>query len=168
MKPILCLDVDGVLCPFTNPGGYQHVPTGEGDWVWISRDNAARLALLAEHYKLVWATAWEHRANRYIAPLHELPPLPVIEWDWSQVRTAEAFRTGLDWKLPFIAEYCEGRPFAWIDDEIAASGFAWAAQREPETLFVQPKSSVGFTNDHFHELVDFAKGLRHGATHANG
>ena len=67
-KPLLLLDVDGVLCPFegdvpsngrVGPDGYERIALEGGlneTNLWISRENAKRLARLAECVHIVWAT----------------------------------------------------------------------------------------------------------------
>src|ERR671923_610599 len=90
-RPLLLLDVDGVLCPFegelpstrrVGPDGYRQVSLPEGlheETLWISDANAERLRRLEDVYDLVWATGWGHYANRVIGPLHQLQELPVVE-----------------------------------------------------------------------------------------
>jgi hypothetical protein len=46
--------------------------------VLLSVHHADWLRELAGTYELVWATTWEHHANTHIAPLLELPALPVV------------------------------------------------------------------------------------------
>ena len=72
-RPLLLIDVDGVLCPFGShcPEGYRL--TEDGPRVWVSERNARWLAELSGYFELVWATMWEHRANAVIAPLYGLP-----------------------------------------------------------------------------------------------
>jgi len=72
-RPLLLLDVDGVLLPVrdnTVPNGYyqpsanfrgvslEHWDSGEMHRIWISAANADRLRRLGEHFEIVWATGW--------------------------------------------------------------------------------------------------------------
>jgi hypothetical protein len=61
-RPVVALDVDGVLSPWLNPE--------YGEW----------LLALADRCELVWATSWEHNANWHIASRIGLPVLEVIEF----------------------------------------------------------------------------------------
>jgi len=42
--------------------------------------HSAWLRELSGVYDLIWATTWEHDANKHIAPRLGLPPLPVVEF----------------------------------------------------------------------------------------
>src|SRR5215210_2651078 len=89
-KPLLLLDVDGVLSPVEgtafemrrlNPEGFERVDLPADfveDFIWLSRANAARLRRLADAFEVVWATGWGQRANAIIGPFHELDHLDVI------------------------------------------------------------------------------------------
>ena len=70
-RPFLLLDVDGVL----NPIGLQPsdlVPAGfdvhrlDGLRVLLAPEHGVWLRELSTAFKLVWATSWEHDANRLI------------------------------------------------------------------------------------------------------
>jgi hypothetical protein len=82
-RPVLLIDVDGVLNPWLAPecppgfGVYDFFP---GERVLLSPGHGELLTSLASAYELVWATAWEHRANKFISPVLSLPELPVIEF----------------------------------------------------------------------------------------
>ena len=80
-KPLLLLDVDGVLFPFRNaspPPGYLLVESAEST-VWIKASHGEALRNLSSLFELVWATTWEHKANQIIGPALGLDQLPVIE-----------------------------------------------------------------------------------------
>ena len=164
-RPLLCLDVDGVLCPLDNPGGYRTAMTGWGsEQILVSPANITRLRALAQAFELVWATSWEHHANSVIAPLHEIGALPVIEWDTDALGgdvlpedQPEGWTGYHDWKLPWIERYAGDRPFAWVDDEVSDAGIKWAERRSIPSLFVRPSSNNGLSDDHVVRLLTFAK-----------
>lgn len=73
VRPLLLLDVDGVLLPVRDnnvSGGYykpsadfqkvslEHWNSGEMHLIWIGPANADRLRRLGEHFEIVWATGW--------------------------------------------------------------------------------------------------------------
>ena len=66
MRPVIALDVDGVLLPFGQPAV-------------VNPDHGPWLQRLAEHADLVWATSWMHQANTDLAPVLGLPQLPVVD-----------------------------------------------------------------------------------------
>ncbi|MEY9859082.1 hypothetical protein ABH935_004709 [Catenulispora sp. GAS73] len=80
-------------------------------------------ALAALPYTLVWATTWEQEANEYIGPVLGLPELPVIVWPDDRVEPAD----GVFWKTPEIVAWADGRPFAWIDDQITDADREWVS-----------------------------------------
>ncbi|MFJ7275280.1 HAD domain-containing protein [Kitasatospora sp. NPDC098663] len=70
-KPLLFLDVDGVLnpvCPHPDAGFDTHTLFGYS--VLLSARHGAWLRELAGTYELVWATTWKN-----VPPLHLVPDL---------------------------------------------------------------------------------------------
>lgn len=148
--PILFLDVDGPLNPFAakltrRPPGYvthRLMPAGWTGTTWGRRPKPLRVWLNPDHgpalaglpVELVWATTWEHEANRLIGPRIGLPPLPVVEWPEKENLEAD----GLFWKTRHLAEYAAGRPFAWVDDQITSADWRWCAERYPAPSLLQP------------------------------
>jgi hypothetical protein len=118
--------------------------------VWLNPSHGAALTHLP--FELAWATTWEEEANEYIAPLIGLPRLPVVTW--SPQREAAA---GVFWKTPQIVTWADGRPFAWIDDEITETDRAWVAEhhRGPALLHrVDPR--IGLLPADFVTLTTWA------------
>ena len=105
---------------------------------------------------------WESHANAVIAPLHNLPPLPWINFRERMF----AHPLGEHYKLGPIKDFVKDRPFAWVDDDIDNSVIKWAnnRNRKAPTLVVSINPNLGFNADTFETLQRFGKGVR-GATH---
>lgn len=150
MLPLLFLDVDGPLNPFAakptrRPTGYlthRVMPAGWTGTTFYGRPRPLRVWLNPDHgptllglpVELVWATTWEHEANRLIGPEIGLPQLPVVEWPADAKSSAD----GLFWKTRHLAEYASGRPFAWVDDQITSTDWRWCAENYPAPSLLQP------------------------------
>lgn len=125
-RPLILLDVDGVLNPFVRPGkAWQAHKCACGGTTYnmlLNPEHGPQLLALAEQAgaELVWATAWEHDANRAIAPIIGLPQLPVIE-----VLKGDVEPYGVCFKSPAVAEYVNGRPFVWFDDDLTQADDLW-------------------------------------------
>lgn len=118
MKPLLLVDVDGVLNPEFSAKERRHKRHYDG---WVARSgfqdgrrfplflNPAHGPLLTTlaaqtGAELAWATTWEHMANKYVSPHVGLPTLPVAPATrWSKAES--------------VVPWTEGRPFVWLDDE---------------------------------------------------
>ncbi len=148
-KPLLLLDVDGVLIPYAAPeqppGFLQYTLLGEV--VWLSPDHGALLRPLADRFQLMWATSWEHDANRLIAPIVGLPVLPVIEFP----RDA----SGRFPKFPTIERLVANQPLVWIDDELTPTIHAWALRRRIPTLLIDVDPAIGLTQDIVARIMGF-------------
>ena len=155
-RPILFLDVDGVISPFgfaqgAQPHGELH--TIDGVAHCIGRRCGELVRRLAERYELVWATGWEQKANRYLLSLLGLPPreLPCLTFDGS------ATFGPAHWKLEAIDRYAGDRPAAWIDDNLRDERCrAWAAERRAPTLLIPTESAVGLSEDQVERLLEWA------------
>ncbi|MFF3833304.1 hypothetical protein ACFYXX_21395 [Streptomyces sp. NPDC002458] len=164
-RPLLLLDVDGPLNPYAassqrRPAGYRTHrmrPTGwENPWdkplrVWLNHGHGADL--LALPYELVWATTWKSEANEWIGPHLGLPALPFV--DWPTMTPQHGAR--LHWKTRALVAYTEGRPFAWVDDELGPEDREWVQQNHgaPALLhWVDPR--LGLLPDDFSTLAKWA------------
>lgn len=140
-RPLLLLDVDGVLNPYAAaacpPGYAEHELFPGEEAVRVCAAHGRWLAELATAFELVWATAWGEEANRLLAPLLRIPELPVIGFPPVPFRPRD--------KVPAIAGYAGPRPLAWIDDEFTAEARAWAGGRSAPTLLVGADPAEGLT-----------------------
>lgn len=130
MRPLLLLDADGVLNPdfrsawdgpqgdalradgwvmVARPDGGPFIFNGRP--VWLNLNHGRKLSEVAERTgaELAWASRWHELANRLVAAVIGLPPLPVI---WCDPERGKA-----DSVIPWT----QGRPFAWLDDEDVAA-----------------------------------------------
>jgi hypothetical protein len=156
-RPVLFIDVDGVISLFgfepgsDLPGSFHSV---DGILHCIGSEAGGRLARLADHYELVWATGWEEKANEYLPHLLGMPkPLPVLTFDGRAV-----FGTA-HWKLAAIDEYAGGRAAAWIDDSLDERCREWARGRPAPTLLVETEAATGITDEHVERLLRWAAEL---------
>jgi HAD domain in Swiss Army Knife RNA repair proteins len=157
-RPILFLDVDGVISlfgfPSTDPppGSFHFV---DGVMHCINESCGPRLTRLSERYELVWATGWEEKANEYLPYLLrlEVSELPVLSFD------GQAVFGSAHWKVAAIDEYARGRPAAWVDDFLDEECERWAAERDEPTLLVRTESHIGLTDELMDALIDWADSL---------
>jgi hypothetical protein len=156
VKPVLFVDVDGVLSLF----GFDPAAELPGPFHWIDGiahcippESGPRLVRLAESFELVWATGWEEKANEYLPHILGLPfrELPTLAFE-GRARFGSSH-----WKVDVIDAYARDRPAAWIDDNIDYSGRLWASERRASTLLIETLAPVGLTDDHVDELLDWAQ-----------
>ena len=157
MRPILFIDVDGVLSLYgfergQKPPGTFHMV--DGILHCIGSSCGGLMARLAPHFELVWATGWEEKANEYLVRLLELEgELPTLTFD-GRARFGTAH-----WKVEAIDEYAGDRPAAWIDDSLDEACRAWAERRDAPTLLVQTEPATGIEEEHVELLLSWAREL---------
>nr|WP_305782314.1 hypothetical protein [Actinoplanes lichenis] len=154
-RPLLLLDLDGVLNPFgasTCPEGYveHEFYPGQGP----ERYNPAHGGWIRELAAVTdpqWATSWGDDANDLLAPLLGLDPLPVVPFPPLPFPPAA--------KVPAIAAAAGDRPAAWIDDNHTGAGREWAASRSAPTLLVPVDSAIGWTRADVEAVLTWAGSL---------
>jgi len=151
-KPVLAVDVDGVISVFGWDGPVEDAPGRfhliDGIAHCIPEDVGGRLRRLADHYELIWATGWEDRANDHLPTILGLDgELPYLTFG-GQARFGTAH-----WKLGALEDYAGSRPLAWVDDCLDASCYGWAEERTAPTLLVPTQSGVGLTEAQVEALI---------------
>jgi hypothetical protein len=151
-RPVLAVDVDGVISLFAFDGPLVEAP-GEMHLIdgiahCISRAAGERLIRLAQHYELIWATGWEERANEHLVLLLGLPgELPYLTFG-GNARFGTAH-----WKLDAIDAYAGDRPLAWVDDSLDESCREWARRRTAPTLLLETDPARGLEDGHVDALL---------------
>jgi HAD domain in Swiss Army Knife RNA repair proteins len=154
-KPLLLVDVDGVISLFGSPAPWLKdaareraiegsLHTIEGIPHFLSRSAAAHLRELAADFELVWASGWEEKADEHLPHLLGLPAgLPHLRFGRA---TRGRAPSEAHWKLSAIADYAGARALAWIDDAFNDACHVWARQRRAPTLLVQTSPERGLTS----------------------
>lgn len=163
-KPLLLIDVDGPLNPYANShnqlrkGKVFHRYKLLGYPVWLNRWHGEELLKLADLYELTWCTTWEHDANSLIGPRIGLPKLPVIEFE--SLLPSQPPVAGLHWKTAGIRVYADGRPLAWVDDEIGERDCLFFQDvHEAPALLRRIDPAVGLAEEDFAALRQWAENL---------
>src|SRR5436190_16015589 len=156
-RPILALDVDGVVSLFGFEGppaeapGRFHLINGIAHC--IPDDVGARILRLADRFEVVWATGWEDRANERLPQILGLEgELPYLTFD-GNARFGSAH-----WKVGPIDRYAGDRPLAWIDDCLDESCHAWAASRSAPTLLAPTEPFTGLTDELTEAMLRWVEG----------
>ena len=157
-RPVLAVDVDGVISLFGFDGPLDQVPGRfhliDGVAHCIADGAGERLSRLADHFELIWATGWEERANDHLPLLLGLPAeLPALTFG-GRARFGTAH-----WKLDALDDYARRRPLAWVDDSLDESCYAWADARAQPTLLVPTESDVGLTDAHVEAMIQWSSEL---------
>jgi hypothetical protein len=155
LRPLLLLDVDGVLNPFGGdgcPAGFTEHDLFPGEEpVRINPDHGAWITELSRVFEVTWATGWNEEANRILAPLLGLSALPVL------TMAPAPFQPGA--KVPLIAAFSRRRPVAWIDDVHTTEAHAWSSSRRAPTLLISVAPAIGLTRPSVDQALTWAKSL---------
>ncbi len=153
-KPILFVDVDGVISTWGFDGGSPsgRIHNVDGIFHHIAPQAADCVNALIPHFEMIWATGWGSRANDHLPFILGLPR----EFEVVDFAVAPSLDGSGHWKLDALAERAGGRAMAWIDDGLNETCFAWASTRSAPTLLVATEPSVGITEQHVGELIEWS------------
>lgn len=150
-KPILFLDVDGVLNIFDEDKSTGVLINGHTPQrAYVPHGMKERIKLLSDNFDIVWATAWFGQAHAAFREHLELPDQSWPHLEWRMFKITE------------ILKYAGIHPWAWVDDDIKfeLDDLGWDIDRHiPDNAFLcQVDPNRGLTDDDLYSLLIFAKG----------
>lgn len=170
IRPAILLDVDGPLNPFVDceqprAAGYRaHLlrpkifpgRAATNRTVWLDPAHGRLLLDLAAQTgaDLVWATLWEHEANRLLSGLLGLPELEVICFEGTAFQHSDGHHA----KLAGIDKWAGTRPLVWFDDQFQPRDQGWATARSAATAptrIIPIDPSIGLGPQDLGEARDF-------------
>lgn len=176
-KPILLLDVDGVLNVIGKHAVHRKVllPWTIRGEVFQKQFFPVPLARPFLHFawrnfEVYWLTAWREMANS-IAAWAELPDAPVLIEPLAEIeklrkaadrkKTKEERAEGylwIDWKAEAAKKRFKGerRRIVWLEDGISEAAHEWLDSRK-RVRYVGTNSFVGLTMRHVRKIVAFAR-----------
>ena len=164
MKPVVFLDVDGVL----NAVPYSRLPKGFDDFertelqhflITYSKRMGERFAALDAN--LMWLSTWGSYANDYIGPLFGWHPLGVVDQSNCDPRYS--------WWKSFAARRflaSHPRPFIWLDDDLTlaqrSGEIGWVDKYELPKLLITPVTRHGLLPEHLEHIEVWIGDLKSG------
>ncbi len=178
-KPILLLDIDGVINAFdptrphvTRKVGGRWTKNGSFTPYTLRFDNEVveMIDALSEHFEIHWATMWNGRANHQVAPVLGIEGFPVMTcsheagYDAAIARGLRPRTVRFLWyaKTPLIPSYVKGRPFAWVDDDHTFEDKIYLRKHEAITapfLLHKTDAKTGLTWADVADLITWAESL---------
>jgi hypothetical protein len=158
MKPLILLDIDGVLNPAVRPGG----PGSDGPALVLSRERAMLVNRLAACGQIAWVTTWpaeqtaglEAQLQMRTGPLRV--PLPARALHESDEQTPK-LRPITRWLARMEAEGdADWDAVVWIDDVLGPDALCWAGGNASPVMLLRPAPDTGLTAGQVAEVEGFA------------
>lgn len=166
LKPLLLLDVDGVVLPLDTLGFGRPAPAPPAYMGAFRRTEVNRLQVrVAEHllvaaaqlhelFEIRWATSWEDEANGDLTDLLGWPRLECLP-----IYQGMKMRPPLS-RPEVIKAHCGCRPLVWCDDTgVNDKARVWVAERVASgipTLAIRPQRHLGITPRQLSRILRFA------------
>lgn len=167
-KPLLLVDIDGVLNCFGNLGAslvsfeqefQAAAPGSERQFtIRVPMGTLEHLQRLESVFEPVWCSTWEGAAHAEIGARIGINEWPHIAFD--NVRQPEG-QGPFTWKLETVIKAAGERPLAWIDDELYTDAREWALGRNQSTptLLVPTRPEYGLEAAQVDILLAWAAAL---------
>lgn len=173
-KPLLLLDIDGVLNVFANSRGFRRVEIG-GYTIHLNPEHVEIVQAFEEKFDVVWSTMWQAQARSDFAPEAGFGhawrhidfdahwnDVELMEQVLAQTRNAGArlFDQSVgNYKHPGFVATVADRAAVIVDDDLELWQHDWALQRSLDipTALVQPDPFVGLTREHAETILEFAE-----------
>lgn len=182
-RPVVVIDVDGVLAPFVDgdSDAWEDWTIGvEGGYLMVFSPEMAR-RLAAVEGSRVWLTTWQATANEHLLGRLGWEPLGTTHAGWEDALSAPHPKvpaptpvSGVTWwklgALAALLQYVADDPhrdglrvppaLVWADDQLDANPAAgrWAACLGIPTLLVSPTPQIGLTRTQVAQIEAFVNG----------
>ncbi|MEO5315989.1 HAD domain-containing protein [Pseudarthrobacter sp. CC12] len=157
MKPVILLDIDGVLNPAICPGS-----GGDRPLLRLANDKRALVRRLARSGRIAWVSTW---------PADMIAGLEAqLEFDREPLRVTMVFRQAdADVPTPKLtsvkrwlyrmgaAEEAGWDSVVWIDDVLGTDARAWAHGHDQPVHLEQPDPGQGLTEDQVARVERFVR-----------
>lgn len=154
-KPVILLDIDGVLNPSARPGA-----VGERPMLRLSNEKRTLVRRLARSGRIAWVSTW---------PADMVAGLEAqLELNTEPVRVTLVFRQAdRDVPTPKLrsvqrwlarmeaAGEADWDSVVWIDDVLGPDALAWAEAHVQPVYLVQPDPTGGLTEEHVERVEAF-------------
>lgn len=153
MKPLILLDIDGVLNPAVRPGADRNDPA-----LILSRDRRELVERLAACGRIAWVSTWPAAQTTGLETQLKLSTEP-LRVPLSQASLAESdaatpkLRPVSRWLARMAgAGEASWNAVVWIDDVLGPDAYGWASEQEMPVLLVKPLAITGLTAGHVESI----------------